>query len=76
MVLLCQCRFVLVKDVLSPERLETIRAGCAGTITEMVALDPQRLGNRGSHRYFCDPFQPYGWHSLERRVPPGAVAVC
>jgi hypothetical protein len=43
--------FVLVKDCLSPERLEAIRAGCDKVIREMVKLDPQRLGNRGSHRY-------------------------
>jgi hypothetical protein len=43
--------FVLVKDCLSPKRLEMIRDGCEQTIRKMVELDPMRLGNRGSHRY-------------------------
>ena len=42
---------MLVKDALDSERLESIRAGCMHTVTKMVELDPDRLGNRGSHRY-------------------------
>ena len=32
-------------------RLATIRAGLERVIRAMCALDPQRIGNRGSHRY-------------------------
>jgi hypothetical protein len=43
--------FVLIRNALDAARLETIKAGCDHVIREMVALDPERLGNRGSHRY-------------------------
>ena len=43
--------FVVVKDVLDEARLETIRQGCEIAIREMVGRDPNRSGNRGSHRY-------------------------
>ena len=43
--------FVLVRDALPPERAAIIRRGCDTVIREMVALDPERLGSRGSHRY-------------------------
>ena len=43
--------FVIVANVLDDARLATIRQGCADTIREMVALDPEMAGNRGSHRY-------------------------
>ena len=52
-------QFVLVKDCLSGEKLERVRAGCADTIRSMVELDPLRIGNRGSHRY-C--FANAGFH--------------
>lgn len=43
--------FVVVKDVLDESRLEKIRQGCEIAIREMVGRDPNRSGNRGSHRY-------------------------
>ena len=43
--------FVLVRDALTPAQLESMRAGCDAAIREMLALDPRRFGNRGSHRY-------------------------
>jgi hypothetical protein len=43
--------FVVVKDVLDDERLATIRRGAEIAIREMVGRDPDRSGNRGSHRY-------------------------
>eukprot|EP01050_Picozoa_sp_SAG11_P023371 SAG11_NODE_4676_length_1810_cov_1.639392_2_plen_122_part_00 len=53
--------FVLVKDCLTPEKLERVRTGAAYTIKNMVALDPLRLGNRGSHRYcFANAFNHFG----------------
>ena len=43
--------FVVVKDVLDQERLSKIRRGAEIAIREMVGRDPDRSGNRGSHRY-------------------------
>ena len=43
--------FVVVRDALSAEQLARIRAGCDRVIHEMMTLDKQRRGNRGSHRY-------------------------
>ena len=43
--------FVLVKDALDEERQRTIKRGCDKVIRELLARDPQRIGNRGSHRY-------------------------
>lgn len=42
---------VVVNAVLSPERLAAVRRAAIHVVSEMVALDPDRLGNRGSHRY-------------------------
>ena len=42
---------VIVKNVLDAERLAKIRAGLEPVIRKVVELDPERLGNRGSHRY-------------------------
>jgi hypothetical protein len=53
--------FVLVRDCLTPGKLERVRAGCAHTISKMVELDPLRIGNRGSHRYcFANAFNRFG----------------
>jgi hypothetical protein len=70
--------FVLVKDCLTPEKLEQVRAGAAHTINEMVKLDPHRVGNRGSHRYcFANAFNHFGrmadWALLID--PPPVLAV-
>jgi ectoine hydroxylase-related dioxygenase (phytanoyl-CoA dioxygenase family) len=43
--------FVVVRDVLDRDQLEYLRAGCDRVISEIMAHDPDRLGNRGSHRY-------------------------
>ena len=69
---------VLVKDCLTPEKLERVRAAAAHTIKEMVALDPLRVGNRGSHRYcFANAFNHFG-HMAEWALlidPPPVLAV-
>jgi hypothetical protein len=46
--------FCVVLNVLDGRRLATIRAGCAKVVKAVVASDPQRAGNRGSHRYGFD----------------------
>ncbi len=70
--------FVLVKDCLTPAQLEQVRAGAAHTIQEMVKLDPQRVGNRGSHRYcFANAFNHFG-HMADWALlidPPPVLAV-
>ena len=43
--------FVVVTDVLTDDQLLFLQAGVNRVIREMLALDPERLGNRGSHRY-------------------------
>ena len=43
--------FVVVKDALDQAQLDIIRAGCEEVIREILALDKNRDGNRGSHRY-------------------------
>ncbi|MGE0624165.1 MAG: phytanoyl-CoA dioxygenase family protein [Pseudomonadales bacterium] len=43
--------FVAVADVLDAAQLATIRAGCDRAIHDILALDRNRQGNRGSHRY-------------------------
>lgn len=43
--------FVLVTDVLNSEQVEFIAAGCDDVIRQILALDDDRSGNRGSHRY-------------------------
>ena len=46
--------FCVVLKVLDEQRLTTIREGCAKVVKGVVASDPQRAGNRGSHRYGFD----------------------
>ena len=55
----------MVKDVLDEERLAKIRRGCEIAIRELVGRDPERSGNRGSHRY---SFQDNG-----QSPPVGAI---
>ena len=43
--------FVVVRDVLTVEHLEFLRAGVAREVEAILALDPKHGGNRGSHRY-------------------------
>lgn len=43
--------FVVIRDALSPEQLQFLRDGCDEVIGQILALDDDRAGNRGSHRY-------------------------
>lgn len=43
--------FVVVRDALDSAQLDFMRAGSARVIEEMMVLDENRSGNRGSHRY-------------------------
>ncbi len=43
--------FVVVRDVLDPEQLAFLRRGVDEVVDDIIALDPDRRGNRGSHRY-------------------------
>lgn len=43
--------FVVVTDVLTAAQLAFLRAGVDRVVGEMMALDVDREGNRGSHRY-------------------------
>ncbi|MEL7156844.1 MAG: phytanoyl-CoA dioxygenase family protein [Actinomycetota bacterium] len=43
--------FVVVADVLTPSQLERLRDGVGQLVEDILALDPDRAGNRGSHRY-------------------------
>lgn len=43
--------FVVVRDVLDPQQLATMRSGCDRVVDEIVSQDPDRAGNRGTHRY-------------------------
>ena len=70
--------YVLVRDVLSSERLERVREGCAITVRAMMEHDPRRVGSRGSHRYtFGGAPMHFGcaehWASLI--APPATLAV-
>lgn len=52
--------FVVVANVLNAEQTDFLAQGCASVISEILALDPQNAGNRGSHRY------SFGGSSLTR----------
>lgn len=43
--------FVVIRDVLDPEQLACLCAGCDREIHSILAMDKDRRGNRGSHRY-------------------------
>ena len=43
--------FVVIRDALTPEQLAFLKAGVDDAMRQIVALDPERHGNRGSHRY-------------------------
>jgi len=43
--------FVVVRDVLTPEQTQFLADGVLEVMDEIVSLDPDRQGNRGSHRY-------------------------
>ena len=52
--------FVLVGDVLTPDQIDFLATGCREVVDEIVALDADRKGNRGSQRY------SFGGSSLTR----------
>jgi ectoine hydroxylase-related dioxygenase (phytanoyl-CoA dioxygenase family) len=52
--------FVVVADVLNEEQIDILAAGCNEVVDEIVALDSDHRGNRGSHRY------SFGGSSLTR----------
>ena len=41
----------LLQVSVQAQRLETIRRGAIHVVDSMLALDPERLGSRGTHRY-------------------------
>lgn len=43
--------FVVIRDVLTPAQLASMRSACEREIRNVLQLDPDRGGNRGSHRY-------------------------
>ena len=52
--------FVVIADVLNSEQTEILARGCHEVISDILALDGARKGNRGSHRY------SFGGSSLTR----------
>ncbi|CAN5475471.1 hypothetical protein BH10PSE5_BH10PSE5_29580 [soil metagenome] len=52
--------FVVIANVLNGEQTEFLRDGCNAVAREILALDSDRAGNRGSHRY------SFGGSSLTR----------
>ena len=52
--------FVLVGDILDQNQIDFLAAGCSEVIEEILALDKENLGNRGSGRY------SFGGSSLTR----------
>ncbi len=54
--------FVVVRDVLSAEQTALLRGGCEREAEAIIALDPDRKGNRGPYRY------SYGGASLTNSV--------
>lgn len=43
--------FVVIRDALDANQIELLRNGVREVAREIVALDEERTGNRGSHRY-------------------------
>ncbi|WP_299079509.1 phytanoyl-CoA dioxygenase family protein [uncultured Paraglaciecola sp.] len=59
--------FVVIADFLKNDQVDMLAKGCEETIKEILALDDDREGNRGSHRY------SFGGSSLTRsRLHPPA----
>ena len=50
----------MVADVLNSEQTEFLATGCDQVVAEIVALDNDNKGNRGTHRY------SFGGSSLTR----------
>jgi len=47
--------FVVVKDVLKQEQINSVKARCTNIAEEILEKDPRRLGNRGPLRYSFGP---------------------
>ncbi|MGI9598539.1 MAG: phytanoyl-CoA dioxygenase family protein [Acidimicrobiales bacterium] len=43
--------FAVVADVLTADQVEFLRRGCDDVVRRVLDVDPDRRGNRGSHRY-------------------------
>lgn len=43
--------FVVVQNILNAEQIEFLANGCTEVMREIVAIDGDHTGNRGSHRY-------------------------
>ena len=54
--------FVVVRDALDAQQLAYLRSGVDEAVREIVALDPDGSGNRGTHRY------SFGGSSLTRSM--------
>jgi ectoine hydroxylase-related dioxygenase (phytanoyl-CoA dioxygenase family) len=54
--------FVVVRDALTEEQLAFLKAGTDRAVRDIIALDPDGSGNRGSHRY------SFGGSSLTRSM--------
>jgi ectoine hydroxylase-related dioxygenase (phytanoyl-CoA dioxygenase family) len=54
--------FVVVRDALTAEQLAFLKAGVDSAMNDIISLDPDRSGNRGSHRY------SFGGSSLTRSM--------
>lgn len=52
--------YVVVADVLNDEQIDILATGCSEVVDEIVAMDSDHRGNRGSHRY------SFGGSSLTR----------
>ena len=52
--------FVVVANILNDEQTEFLRSGCDEVVAQILELDRDRKGNRGSHRY------SFGGSSLTR----------
>jgi hypothetical protein len=74
--------FVVVRDALTPEQLVFLKAGCLDVVRDMMGMDKNRRGNRGSHRYSFDSSSRTGQllHRPERAMlvdlPAGVTFVC
>jgi hypothetical protein len=70
--------YVVIKDVLDEQRLQTVRQGVERVVRQIVARDPDRLGNRGSHRYTFGPAcEAFGEHAAWAPLvdPPALMEV-
>ena len=52
--------FVVIGNVLGVDQTQELAEGCDEAVSEILALDPERNGNRGAHRY------SFGGSSLTR----------